>query len=90
MDPISLSTQAIPVSVTPEPPPKDAAEAARQFEALLLAQLLREARESSANDERDSTQDTMWDVAAQHFAQVMAKNGGLGIAKLITSGLPKD
>lgn len=90
MDPISLSTQSLPVSATPEPRPKDAAEAARQFEALLLAQLLREARQSSAADDQDSTQDTMWDVAAQHFAQVMAKNGGLGIARLIRSGLPKE
>jgi peptidoglycan hydrolase FlgJ len=88
MDPIALSTQSIATST--EPRPKDAAEAARQFEALLLAQLLREARQSSANDEEDSTQDTMWDVAAQHFAQVMSKNGGLGIAKLIGSGLSTD
>lgn len=89
MDPISLSAQSIPVS-TSEPRPKDASEAAHQFEALLLAQLLREARQSSASDEQDSTQDTMWDVAAQHFAQVMAKNGGLGLAKMITTNLPTE
>jgi Rod binding domain-containing protein len=90
MDPISLPTPSVALAAAPEPRPKDAADAARQFEALLLAQLLREAHQSSAGDDKDATQDTMWDVAAQHFAHVMAKNGGLGLAKLIASGLPKE
>ena len=70
--------------------PKNAAEAARQFEALLIAQMLRTARESSSGSldgEQSSSGDTMFDVAGQQFAQVLANNGGLGLAKMILKGL---
>lgn len=70
--------------------PKNAAEAAKQFEALLIAQMLRTAHEStggSLDESGDSSGDTMFDVAGQQFAQVMANNGGLGLAKMITEGL---
>jgi len=58
-------------------------EAARQFEALLVAQMLRDVHEPG----EDPTSDTMWDVAAQQFAQVVADNGGFGLARLIAQGL---
>jgi Rod binding domain-containing protein len=74
---------------TPNPPePKDAGEAAGQFEALLLTQLLRSIR--SEEDREDSTLDTMWDMAAQQFAQVMADAGGLGLAKMIRQDLARE
>lgn len=68
------------------PKPKNAADAAKQFEGLLIAQMLRSAREESQGDD-DSTAETMYDVAGQQFAQVLANHGGLGLAKLITKGL---
>lgn len=73
-----------------QPTPKNAAEAAKQFEALLIAQMLRTAHESSSgslDDEQDSSEDTMFDVAGQQFAQVLANNGGLGLAKMVLHGL---
>jgi len=76
---------AAPFSPAAELKPKDAAGAAKQFESLLMAQMLRTARESSEDD--DSTAETMFDVAGQQFAQVLASNGGLGLAKLITRDL---
>lgn len=66
--------------------PKNAAEAAEQFEALLLAQMLRAAR-PEGTEEDDTTSSTMWDMAAQQFSQLLAKNGGLGLSKTIASGL---
>ena len=69
------------------PKAKDAGDAARQFEALLLGQMLQSAH--SAEDTEDPTGDTMWDMAAQQFAQIMAENGGMGLAKLIVTGLKK-
>lgn len=77
--------------VTPQLPPpneakpKNAAEAARQFEALLIAQMLRSARESMQDG--DTTAETMFDVAGQQFAQMLANNGGLGLAKIVTKSL---
>jgi len=67
--------------------PKNAQEAAQQFEALLLGQLLQNAR--SEEDSEDPTGDTMWDMAAQQFSQVLSKNGGFGLAKMIVSGLDR-
>lgn len=68
-----------------EPPPKSAAGAAKQFEALLLAQMLRSARESA--DQDDSTAETMFDVAGQQFAQVLANHGGIGLASMLAKSL---
>lgn len=68
-----------------DPSPKDAPGAARQFEALLLAQMMRTTRESAEDD--DSTAETMFDIAGQQFAQLLANNGGLGLSSLITKGL---
>ena len=73
-----------------EPKPKNAAEAAKQFEALMIAQMLRAAHEStssSLDDDEASSSDAMFDVAGQQFAQVLANSGGLGLAKMIGQGL---
>lgn len=67
--------------------PKNPAEAAQQFEALLLGQMLRTAHASESQE--DPTADNMWDMAAQQFAQVLSKNGGLGLARMIQTGLEK-
>ncbi len=68
-----------------QPKPKNIGEAAKQFEAILIAQMLRSAQESS--ESQDSTSGAMLDLAGQHFAQVMADNGGLGLSKVIVKGL---
>ena len=59
--------------------------AAKQFEALMIGQMLKSVQEEKDDD--DSTSATMQDVASQQFSQVLANNGGLGLAKLIVKGL---
>lgn len=90
--PVSLATPAAagPPS-SDQPKPKNAAEAAKQFEALLIGQMLRTAHESSSGslDGESSSSSTMFDVAGQQFAQVLANNGGLGLAKMVIAGLQK-
>ena len=71
-----------------QPKPTKTAEAAKQFEALLIGQMLRSVREASS-DEEDSAGSTMLDVADQQFSQLLANNGGLGLAKMVVSGLEK-
>ena len=81
IDPISAATPP-----TPNPAaPRNAAEAAQQFEALLIAQLLQAAQPEDA----DAASDTMWSVAAQQFSKVMAEQGGFGIGRMIRNSLPK-
>jgi Rod binding domain-containing protein len=87
----ATSSPAAPPSGDSQAKPKNPAEAAKQFEALLIAQMLRTAHDSSGgslDDSNSSSSDTMFDVAGQQFAQVLANNGGLGLAKMITQNLP--
>jgi flagellar protein FlgJ len=67
-------------------------EAAQQFEALLLGQMLRSVRESAGNWLKtgdDSSGDCATDFAEQQFAATMSKQGGLGLATLISAGLTR-
>ena len=66
------------------------ANAAQQFEALMLGQLLKTARESSnggwLGTGEDQAGELAVDMAEQQFAQAMSARGGLGIAKMVTAG----
>jgi Rod binding domain-containing protein len=64
-------------------------DAAQQFEALLLSQILRAAREAGGGwmGSKDAASDCATEYAEQQFAAVMARSGGLGIAGLVVKGL---
>jgi Rod binding domain-containing protein len=97
-DPISMASMAHadprilsqkPVKSTDSP--AKIQDAAQQFEGLLLAQLL-----SSAHGEggwlgsgSDGASGTATGFAEQQLAAVMAQNGGLGLSKLIATGLER-
>jgi Rod binding domain-containing protein len=75
--------------------PTNAKEAATQFEGLLIAAMLRSAHESNpgslgGDDDDNSQSDTVFDIAAEQFAQVMAQQGGFGIAKIVNAGLSRQ
>ena len=71
-------------------------QAATDFEALLLAQMLRSAREtgghglSGDDDDEDQANSSLMELGEQQFAQAMASSGGLGIAKMVVAGLTKN
>jgi len=68
-------------------------KAASDFEALLLGQMLKSARESGedGSDGEDSeSNSSLMDLSEQQFAQTLANNGGLGIAKMVVAGLKTD
>jgi Rod binding domain-containing protein len=78
---------------TGDPHPKNAVQAAEQFEALLLAQMLKSSHDESADGwlgtGEDQAGSSMVDLAEEHLAQVMASRGGLGLAGLIAGGLKR-
>jgi Rod binding domain-containing protein len=79
-----------PQSSRPKDTPDAIRDAAQQFEALLLAQILRAARgEGGWFGEENSASGCATEFAEQQFAMVMAQQGGLGLATLIASGLSK-
>ncbi len=68
-------------------------DAAQQFESMLMEQMLKSARESGSGDWTGTSEDqtglSMAEMAEQQFAQLLASNGGFGIAKLVVDGLEK-
>ncbi len=85
-----------PSVAAPLPGAKDTPEkiqkAATDFEALLIAQMLKSARESGGGvtgdaDEQDETNSTMLELGEQQLAQALSSNGGLGIANMVIAGL---
>ena len=83
-----------PLHSTPRTPdtPAKIRDAAQQFEALLIGQMLRMVRESGGwLGTSDSSSDCAMEYAEEQLALVMARGGGLGLADLIARGLtPQD
>lgn len=85
-------------ALTPQPPnPRDPArihDAAQQFEALLVAQMLKASRESTdggwMGSGDDQTAESAIGIAEEHLGQAIAAGGGLGLARSIVSGLAKE
>lgn len=74
--------------------PKTIHDAAQQFEALLIGQMLRSAREAGSEEGwmgtgQDSSGSSVMEFAEQQFAQLLAAGGGLGLATLVTEGLSR-
>ncbi|HEX5229048.1 MAG TPA: hypothetical protein VFW44_15130 [Bryobacteraceae bacterium] len=72
--------------------PEKIRKAAADFEALLIAQLLKSARESGGGmtgdaEEQDETNSTVLELGEQQMAQALSSNGGLGIANIVIAGL---
>jgi Rod binding domain-containing protein len=69
--------------------PSKVRDAAEQFEALLVSQILRTVRESGSLSSSDPSSDCALGFAEEQFAVALAKNGGLGLADLIAKGLER-
>jgi flagellar protein FlgJ len=77
------------LDTAPAQPPKNAESAAKEFEAVLIGQMLRSAREAAQDDDddHDAAGETMVDLADQQFARMLAASNGLGIAHVVAAGL---
>src|ERR1700761_5146876 len=73
--------------------PEAIKKAASQFEALLVGEIMKSAREGDGSGwlgtDDDEAGSTMSDLSEQQFSQALASGGGLGLAKLISAGLTK-
>lgn len=89
-------TTPIRSSVLPlAPAPNDRAklhEAAQKFEAIMVRQMLASARASGSGDKLFGSQaaDTFTSMRDEHFADIAAKSGGLGFAKMIETQLARQ
>jgi Rod binding domain-containing protein len=91
--PVSLLTPIPPDAGNGAATPIKAATAARQFEALLMAQLLRAAHTEEAGwfgsgGDNASSQATA--MAEEFLAQALASKGGLGLARIVEQSLNRN
>lgn len=86
-----LPTSNLAVAPAGDAKPTKVRDAAQQFEALLIGQILRSVRESGGwLGSSDPSADCAAEYAEQQFAAVIAQRGGLGLADLIARGLEPD
>jgi Rod binding domain-containing protein len=62
-------------------------QAANQFEALLLAQLLRQVREAGALESDDESGNHLKAFAEEQLAEAISAQGGLGFARMAVLSL---
>ena len=91
--PLSGAGLGLPAAHTADSPEK-IKDAASQFEALLIGQILKAAHgdseESSFGGESDPASASAMDFANDYFARAMAAKGGLGLTNMIANGLEKQ
>ncbi len=87
----SLRIPAMPDSAaTPRADKAKTHEAARQFEALLIGQMLKSFTDSEGGwmgTGDDQAASSAMEYAQEMFAQALSKSGGLGLARLAVAGL---
>src|ERR1035438_5806670 len=89
----SVVLPAAAATTTKADSPEKVHDAAQQFEALLMSQILRSAREDGSgwfSDGEDPSGEVATDYAEQQFAAVMAQQGGRGLAGMIAKGLARS
>lgn len=85
-----LPTISLAPNSTP-PTPERIRQAAGEFEALMIEQMLKAARDNTSTsldgENSPDANETMLDLANQQLAQLISKAGGLGLTRLIERGL---
>ncbi len=84
----SPSVDAAPKKDSPE----KVLDASKQFEALLLSQMMHSMRDEEGGwlgTDADDASSSAMEYAQEAFAQSMTKQGGLGLATLLAKGLTK-
>jgi flagellar protein FlgJ len=95
MDTMSIAQTAVAPSTTPTVPkgddPAKVQDAAQQFEALLIGQLLESASKGGGwlGSGEDSASSCVNGFAQQQLATLMSRQGGLGLSALIAQGLER-
>ena len=74
--------------------PEKIKDAASQFEALLIGQILKTVHDDSGGgwlgEDSDPASDSAMEFANDYFARAMAAKGGLGLTNMIVAGLERQ
>jgi flagellar protein FlgJ len=86
-------TQTETARNAPAQSPEKVREAGRQFEALLIGQMLKSMKDSQGGwfgAGEDEASSSAMEYAQEMFAQSLSSNGGLGLARLVMAGLDPE
>jgi flagellar protein FlgJ len=86
------SDAAASVTAAPKDDPAKVKDAAKQFEALLIGQMLKSMRDSEGGwlgTGEDESSSSAMEYAQESFAQALASRGGLGLAAIVAKGFEK-
>ena len=84
------SAATVGMTPTPKDDPAKIQDAARQFESLLIGQMMKSMRDSEGGwmgTDADDASSSALEYAQEMFAQPLAAGGGLWLAKLVAKGL---
>jgi Rod binding domain-containing protein len=76
----------------PKDSPAKVKDAARQFESLMIAQMLKSMRDSEGGwlgTGGDESSSSAMEYAQESFAQALSARGGLGLASIVEKGFEK-
>jgi flagellar protein FlgJ len=75
------------LATRPKDDPAKVKEAAKQFEALLIGQMMKSMQPSDGVGGEDGSSSCAMEYGQEAFAQALSANGGLGLATLVAKGL---
>lgn len=93
MTPVGIG--AATMAPQPDQQDKKTVKAAKDFEALLISQMLKSMRSEksgwlgSGDESDEDSNDAILSLGEQEIAQALSAGGGLGLAKTIEAGLTK-
>ena len=92
IDPIAASVPESLTGARPKDDPAKIRDAAKQFEALLIGQMMKSMRNAEGGwlgTGDDESSSSAMEYGQEVFAQAMATNGGFGLAAMVAKGLQK-
>ena len=90
---VATGTDLAGTTSKPKDDPAKVLNAAKQFESLLIAQMLKSMSESEGGwmgTGDDQSASAAMEYGQEAFAQAMSASGGLGLSKLVATGLQAD
>lgn len=92
INPLSSSLASQGTTAIAKDDPAKVKDAARQFEALLIGQMMKSMHDSEGGwlgTGSDESASSAMEYGQEAFAQALSANGGLGLASLVSAGLQK-
>jgi Rod binding domain-containing protein len=89
----AAATDSTSLASKPKDSPEKILKAARQFESLLVAQLMKSMQDSEGGwlgTGDDQSASAAIEYGQEAFAQAMSASGGLGLAQMVAAGLQRS